>query len=205
MAKTIGPLMSLDASGTVAGTITFAKWKGRNYVRQRVVPANPQTKAQTGVRATFGGAVALWKADQVNLASAFDTIAKQRNISAFNAFTAAVQKQYSKGFSAANTPDPTNIAPTNNDTSLAVAVEGKYLAITWTDNTDTDAWASDIYIKDGTDPTAIWNLQAALVALGTEKFVIGPLPAATYHVGIASVSNTGGAHVISAAVTGTIV
>jgi len=31
MVKLNAPLMSLDASGTVANSITFAKWKGRNY------------------------------------------------------------------------------------------------------------------------------------------------------------------------------
>ena len=41
MVKVYGPMMSLDATGTIGKTATFSKWKGRNYVRQRVVPANP--------------------------------------------------------------------------------------------------------------------------------------------------------------------
>lgn len=47
MAKVKGPLMSLEASGTVGGTITFDK---RGFVRQRVIPANPQSEAQGNVR-----------------------------------------------------------------------------------------------------------------------------------------------------------
>ena len=54
MAKVSGPLMSLDASGKIADTIVFAKWKGRNYVRQLVTPANPQTAGQKAVRAILG-------------------------------------------------------------------------------------------------------------------------------------------------------
>ena len=54
MAKVTGPLMSLDASGTVANTATFSKWKGRNYVRQRVIPMNRQTDAQQTVRSVLG-------------------------------------------------------------------------------------------------------------------------------------------------------
>lgn len=42
-----GPLMSLTASGTVADTITFDK---RGFVRQRVIPANPQSGPQGNVR-----------------------------------------------------------------------------------------------------------------------------------------------------------
>ena len=47
MAKVTGPLMSLSASGTVGGTITFDK---RGFVRQRVIPANPQTDLQGNQR-----------------------------------------------------------------------------------------------------------------------------------------------------------
>lgn len=47
MAKVKGPLMSLSASGTVADTVTFDK---RGFVRQRVIPANPQTAAQGNQR-----------------------------------------------------------------------------------------------------------------------------------------------------------
>ena len=54
MAKVTGPLMSLDASGTVANTTTFSKWKGRNYVRLRVIPQNPQSVAQQAVRSALG-------------------------------------------------------------------------------------------------------------------------------------------------------
>lgn len=56
MAKVTSPLMSLDASGSVAGAITFSKWKGRNYVRQLVIPANPRTSGQQATRAALGAA-----------------------------------------------------------------------------------------------------------------------------------------------------
>jgi len=47
MAKVKGPLMSMEASGTVADTITFDK---RGFVRTRVIPANPRTPDQGNVR-----------------------------------------------------------------------------------------------------------------------------------------------------------
>jgi hypothetical protein len=47
MAKVTGPLMSMSASGTVGDTITFDK---RGFVRQRVIPANPQTDEQGNTR-----------------------------------------------------------------------------------------------------------------------------------------------------------
>lgn len=54
MAKVNGPFMSLDASGTLADTLTASKWKGRNYMRQRVIPANPKTAGQLAVRSILG-------------------------------------------------------------------------------------------------------------------------------------------------------
>lgn len=54
MAKVTGPLMSLDASGTVGNTAVFSKWKGRNYVRLRVTPMNPQSQGQADSRSRVG-------------------------------------------------------------------------------------------------------------------------------------------------------
>jgi len=61
MAKITGPLLSLKASGTVGKTQTYASWRGVNYVRSRVIPANPQTMAQQATRNTFIYLSALWK------------------------------------------------------------------------------------------------------------------------------------------------
>lgn len=50
MAKVSGPLMSMSASGGFAGTLVFAGWKGRPYVRQLVVPSNPHSQPQEDSR-----------------------------------------------------------------------------------------------------------------------------------------------------------
>ena len=61
MARLTGALFSLAASGTIADTLTFAKWKGIQYVRTRVIPANPKTAPQIEVRAVFKFLSDLWK------------------------------------------------------------------------------------------------------------------------------------------------
>ena len=38
--------MSMDASGKFGGAIVFSKWKGRNVVRQLVIPSNPNSAGQ---------------------------------------------------------------------------------------------------------------------------------------------------------------
>ncbi|TEU08462.1 MAG: hypothetical protein E3J25_11960 [Anaerolineales bacterium] len=61
MARLTGALFSLAASGTIADTLTFAKWKGVQYVRTRVIPANPKSTGQQEVRGVFSTLNEMWK------------------------------------------------------------------------------------------------------------------------------------------------
>jgi hypothetical protein len=42
--------MSIEASGSFGGALTYAKWKGRQYVRQLVTPSNPHASTQEQAR-----------------------------------------------------------------------------------------------------------------------------------------------------------
>lgn len=53
MARVTGPLMSMEASGTIGKTLTFANWVGRQYVRRWTRPSNPQTQHQMDQRNAF--------------------------------------------------------------------------------------------------------------------------------------------------------
>jgi hypothetical protein len=94
MAKVTGPFMSLDASGTFGKTLTAAKWKGIQYMRQRVIPQNPKTTDQTAIRDLITDASVAWKAGStvggvaINSAYklAFDTAAAGFPYSGFNLF-----------------------------------------------------------------------------------------------------------------------
>lgn len=61
MAKPTAPLLSFGASGTLAKSMVFSKWKGRPYVRRHVIPANPQSTAQTLTRDIFSNLNEIWK------------------------------------------------------------------------------------------------------------------------------------------------
>ena len=62
MAKVTGPLMSMEASGTVGDALTFSRWVGRPYVRRYTVPSNPQTLGQETHRNRFSavGTITTW-------------------------------------------------------------------------------------------------------------------------------------------------
>ena len=94
MAKVTGPLLSLDASGSIANTMTFSRWKGRNYVRQRVIPTYTNTTLQAKVRALISDASIAWKSNDTVGAVvidsayklAYEAVASGQAISGFNLF-----------------------------------------------------------------------------------------------------------------------
>jgi hypothetical protein len=90
MAKIKGPLFSLDASGKLADSLVYLKWKGINDVRSYVIPANPRTEKQQAQRTKMTEAVDLWHATAFNDIdfSAWDLFASimPTPMSGFNAF-----------------------------------------------------------------------------------------------------------------------
>lgn len=94
MAKVTGPLLSLDASGTIASTMTFSRWKGINYVRQRVIPTYTNTAEQQAVRDIVSDASIAWKEEstvgavEIDTAykAAYDVAAAGTAMSGFNLF-----------------------------------------------------------------------------------------------------------------------
>lgn len=61
MAKITAPFLALGASGTIGKTLTASKWRGRPYIRQRVIPSNPKTVEQTKTRDIFAWSNSVWK------------------------------------------------------------------------------------------------------------------------------------------------
>lgn len=94
MARVTGPLMSMDASGTIGNALTFSKWKGRNYVRQYVIPTYSNTTEQANIRSIVTDASLAWKAGAtvggtaINPAykTAYNNAATSYQISGFNLF-----------------------------------------------------------------------------------------------------------------------
>jgi hypothetical protein len=86
MALLVGPFMSLDASGTLGGVLTASIWKGRNYMRQRVIPATSQDPDVVANRAMFASAVNGWQSEYAETKTAWNEAARDvyPPISGFN-------------------------------------------------------------------------------------------------------------------------
>jgi len=94
MVKVYGPMMSLDASGTLANAITFSKWKGRNYVRERVIPSNPKSGGQTGRRAMFKFLSQYWSNLATGPQATWDTLGDDLIASPFNGYVSDNMKRW---------------------------------------------------------------------------------------------------------------
>lgn len=89
MARLTGPLLSLDASGSIFNTVVYSKWKGLNYARLSVTPYNPKSTAQVGIRDTVKWGV-LYFTKGTYIAAAqktwWNTYAEGTNMSGINRF-----------------------------------------------------------------------------------------------------------------------
>lgn len=94
MAKTKGPLFSLDASGSVADTIVFSRWKGRSYVRRHQIPHNPKTTKQVNVRKAMTLLVAYWQGLDDAVKALYEVEGKKIQLSGFNYFTRRGMNEY---------------------------------------------------------------------------------------------------------------
>lgn len=94
MAVVKGPLFSVGASGTVAGAVVYSVWKGRPYVRQHAVPANPRSGGQLSMRAMLKFLAQYWDSLSSAQQTDWNTRAAVTNVSPFNAFVSYNQLRW---------------------------------------------------------------------------------------------------------------
>jgi hypothetical protein len=84
MAKTTAPLLSFDGKGQIGKTMVASKWRGVKYMRQYVVPANPNTVAQQRVRSIFALLREAWKLAPPGVTAAWNAFASGRPFTGMN-------------------------------------------------------------------------------------------------------------------------
>ncbi len=132
MAKTTGPLLSLDGSGTIAKTVTFSRWRGIKYARQRVIPENPNTTAQAETRNVFSMLVDAWKLAPTILVTPWDVNALGRPFTGRNGFigeNVRVLRNQADNSLMIGSPGARGGLPPN---SIAVAAGAGQLTVTFT-------------------------------------------------------------------------
>jgi len=181
MVKVAGPLFSLDASGTIGDAITASKWKGRNYFRSRVVPSNPKSGPQTGMRSMLSFLSKQWAGLSAANKATWDDRAKTTNISPFNAFTAYNQTRW-RHFLAPSKTDPateTGTAPSAPTTTVTAGVRQLQLSIADGANVPDWGWLIFRSVTTGFTP-AYSNLVAVVQRTATPTvYIDAPLTTGT--------------------------
>lgn len=184
MAIVKGPAMSLDASGSLAGAVVFSKWKGRNYIRQLVTPANPRSGAQTGFRASMKFLAQNWTTLTAPEKATWLDRATDMIVSTFNAFTSYNQLRW-RNFLTPSKEDPAAEVSTPATAPTGAAVAGVRMAtVTLTDSGTPPDWGYLLFrnLSTGFVPgvsNAIaffpWDVAGATVYIDT------PLDPGTYY------------------------
>jgi hypothetical protein len=206
MVRLYGPLMSLDASGTVADAVTFAKWKGRNYARQRVIPANPQSPGQTSVRAMMRALSQAWTDLTDGNKATWSDRAKETNISPFNAFCSYNLARW-RAFKAPTNQDPATevgTPPTAPTTTVTAGVRENLLSIA--DGTTPPDWFWMIHRSTTTGFTPSFSTLVRVVpktATPTIYIDTGLETGIPYYYRICGTLNTGVKGAMEAEKTGT--
>lgn len=96
MAKVQGPLLSLDARGNFAGTLTYSGIGKMNVAKRKkvsVAPNDPKTPIQIFNREFFGDTVAIWQSLDLLQKQTLDKLGESMAYSGYNHFMKLYRKR----------------------------------------------------------------------------------------------------------------
>lgn len=172
MVKVYAPLMSLDASGTIGKAITYSKWRGRNYVRKHVTPANPKSVLQVSTRAMMRFLSQAWTDVGSTPQGSWDAAAAAINVSAFNAYIQGNLQRWREF----QPPSQTNPPPETGSAAVATldsATGGpSYIDVEFTITTLNDVWGVILFRSPtGTFDTSRANAIRVIPVTGTGTLI----------------------------------
>ncbi len=194
MVKLFAPALSLGASGTIGNAITFSKWKGRAYLRERVIPANPKSGLQVGFRSMFKFLAQTWQdlsaPDQANYEALADSLA----ISPFNAFVKLNQQRWRNFLGPTQAWPPLGAGTIHTYTDVPAATGGvSSIVIGWNPLAVNDNWSVAIFKSTTGFSTALSNCIAVIKSADTDPkaYTDSPLTAGAYFYQTRSITDEG--------------
>lgn len=181
MARVTGPLMSMDASGTVASTIVFSKWKGLPYVRRHAVPSNPRLPKQMAVRATLAFLSRAFTPIGPPVTTRWNVVAETMHQSGFNRFVAVNQINFAHLLPPYQ--DPTVLTPGTPAAAPTVSVAGGIgvAVVSITAGNPTAGWGWLIFGALGATPLIVPQSIVGVINENIPDFVHSPIAAGTWH------------------------
>lgn len=208
MVKVSAPMLSMDASGTIGKAAVFSKWKGRNYVRSHVVPHNPKSPGQVGVRAMFKFLAQQWAGIGTTPQGTWDALASALNISGFNAYMRQNQEHW-RNFRAPSkdqTALEAHTSPVLATWAATLGIRQIDLAITLT--TLNASWGAMIFRSISTGFTPTWSDCIAVISVPSTAivhYIDTPLVAGAWFYKHRLFTDDGKLSAASAEVTATVV
>lgn len=184
MVKLAAPVLSLDASGKLGGAIVFSKWKGRNYARALVTPANPKSGPQVGMRAMLTFLSQIWDGlTDANKSTWLDAAGKDA-ISSFNAFVRFNLRRW-RDFNTPTKEDPPAEVSTAPSAATGVATPDiRSITLAITHGTNPPDWGYAIFRDLTTSFNLAFSNCIAVVPCdgsGDAEYIDSPLAADTYY------------------------
>jgi hypothetical protein len=164
--------------------MVFSKWKGRNYVRSHTNPAQPRTGSQVGVRAMFKFLSKCWTAMSALNKASWDTLAKQMNVSAFNAFQSVNQKRWRNFLTPSKNSAIANAATAPSAPTLTATAAVRQITIAATHGTNAPDFGYTIFRSLTTGFTSAFSNCVQVVGVdgaGDGSWVDTPLDPGTYY------------------------
>lgn len=199
MALVNGPLFSLEAAGQVGKAIVFSKWKGRDYVRQYVVPANPRSLSQQFQRGILGALSKWWASIAASLRDDWEDLAALGNYSDFNAYC-----KYNLDLEAENSlivPSPSGSGAAPAGTLTGIAGTGGAGTVAFTVTPATSLAATDLLMVTlGTESGAASTANTIQRTVASRANVVGTgvfagtlmdIPAGDYYISARIVGQDG--------------
>lgn len=194
MARVTGPLHSDTASGSFAGSMVYSRWKGRAYVRELVIPTNPKSAKQLGVRAMMQFLSKLWTSLSAPEKASWLEDATAKSISAFNEFISANLLRWQNWLA----PTQTNPA-TEASSALTISahtytggVGQANLSVTASGTTNLQGIAILRSTAEITAPD--WTQVIHIIpctTVGPHVYIDSPLDAGTYHYRAVALNDDG--------------
>lgn len=183
MARVTGPLMSMDASGTIAGAIVFSRWKGLPYVRRHAIPSNPRSFKQVSMRAMMTFLSRAWTGIGAGPQGNWSAAAETLHQSGFNRFVGHNQSRW-RNFTTPEQDTPSagpGVAPDAATVVVTGGVREALLAITPGANLPDFGWL--IFGHLGAAPTPSISSLVGVIDLmgGNPSFTHTPIAAGVWH------------------------
>lgn len=175
MATTKAPLFGLDASGTLADSIVFSKWRGRTYVRRHAIPSNPKSALQVGMRSVFKFVTQDFSNLTQTQKDAWDALAAPDNITQLNAQVRDSQTRARRNEGWRRGPAETANPTIDPPTALVATPQNKSVDLSWSRPiANQGEYTAAIYVKIADTITGVIGELAVVQAVaGLTVTVLG--------------------------------